>query len=513
MKIKIISLTILLFGLSSCDLDEELNDSLTIQASNQILGPTQALKSAYNQLWSFQQTDFQFMLQEHPSDEMAGPTRGGDWDDNGVWRSLHTHTWSPDNVRVISAWEQLNKGLYFAINAQSFPGITPSQKAQGVFLQCLYTFYITDLFGQVSMRISGESVSGLPSIQLKRTEAIDYAINLLEAQLPNLPDGTAMTADVASKNAGNALLAKMYLNRAVYKATDANGMPQIGPFTFSTTDMDKVISYSDAAMVGRSLQTNYFENFAPNNGEISNELIFTSKNTNQVGGDMHRFYFMTLHYNQRPGGWNGFVALTDLYDKFDDKANDKRFSSNITGLTNVSGLTGGFLIGQQFNQLGVKIKERPGGPTAPDLVFTQNFTLANSTEEKGMRIVKYQPDYSSLERANNDFIFLRLSDVMLIKAEAQARKGNLADALTIINTIRTTRGAAALPSMVLKTVLDERARELYWEGHRRQDQIRFSTFNQPVQERSTTTDRHVLIFPIPLANLAANPNLKQNPGY
>lgn len=507
MKKHIIILTSAFLTLASCDLTEELNDSITKENANQLLGASEALKSAYVQLRSFQQTDFQFMLQEHSSDEMAGPTRGSDWDDNGVWRSLHLHTWTPDNVRIIGSWEQLYKGLAFAIDAQSYADITPSQKAQAVFIQSLYTFYLTDLFGQVSMRLPGESPANPPSIQLNRTEAIDYAIEILEAELANLPDGTAATADVANKNAGNALLAKMYLNRAVYKATDANGMPQVGPFTFSNDDMAKVISYSDTAMAGRSLQTNYFENFAPNNGQVSNELIFTSSNTNAVGGEVSRFYFMTLHYNQNPSGWNGFVALTDLYDKFE--STDPRLSSSVTGLTDVSGLKAGILVGQQTNQNGVNILDRQGNP----LIFTPNFELANSTEEKGMRVIKYQPDYANPTRANNDFVFLRLADVMLMKAEALARTGNLSGALTIVNQIRSTRGASALGSVTVDSILDERARELYWEGHRRQDQIRFSKFNQPVQGRSATTDSHVLIFPIPLNKLAANPALFQNPGY
>lgn len=508
MKKHIIIVTSAFLTLCSCNLTEELNDSITKENANNILGATEGLKSAYVQLRSFQNTDFQFMLQEHSSDEMAGPTRGADWDDNGVWRSLHLHTWTPDNVRVIGSWEQLYKGLAFAIDAQSYADITPSQKAQAVFIQALYTFYITDIFGQVSMREPGEAVSNLPSKQLDRTQAIDFAIQILEAQLPNLPDGTAAESDVANKNAGNALLAKMYLNKAVYKATDADGKPQTGPFTFTNEDMTKVVSYCDAAMAGRSLQTNYFENFAPNNGEVSNELIFTSKNTNTAGGEVSRYYFMTLHYNQNPSGWNGFVALTDLYNKFD--ATDPRLSSSITGLTDVSGLKAGVLVGQQYDQNGNMILDRQSNP----LSFTQNFDLANSTEEKGMRVIKYQPDYGNPTRANNDFVFFRLADVMLMKAEALYRMGQTSQAATIVDDLRTARGVATLGSLSsVDVILDERARELYWEGHRRQDQIRFSKFNLPVQERSATTDRHVLIFPIPLDKLAANPNLHQNPGY
>lgn len=508
MKKNIILLAGVFLTLTSCSLSEELNDSITKEASNNILGADQALSSAYQQLRSFQNNDNQLMLQQHPSDEMAGPTRGADWDDNGTWRALHLHTWTPDNAKILGSWEQLYKGLAFAIDAQSFAGITASQKAQAVFLQSLYTFYITDIFGQVSMREPGESVSNLPSKNLKRTEAIDFAIQILEAQLANLPDGTAATAYVANKNAGNALLAKMYLNRAVYKATDASGKPQAGPYTFPDADMDKVITYSDAAMVGRTLQTNYFENFGPTNGEVSTELIFTAKNTNTEGGQIHSLSLASLHYNQTPSGWNGFVALTDLYNKFE--AQDTRRSASVPGFTDKHGLKAGILEGPQVDQNGNPILKRdsPG-----QLVFSQDFSLTNSTEEKGMRVVKYLPDYNKPTQASNDFVFLRLGDVMLMKAEALARKGNAAAGLIIVNTLRAKRGATSLVSLALSNILDERSRELYWEGHRRQDQIRFGTFNAAVQARATVTDAHVLIFPIPLAKLAANPNLFQNPGY
>jgi starch-binding outer membrane protein, SusD/RagB family len=201
----------------SCDLNEDLNDSITKETSNEILGATEGLTTAYNLLRTFQTLDTNFSLQEHTSDEMAGPTRGSDWGDNGVWRELHLHTWRAQNVRLLNAWEGLYKGLAFSIDAQNYKDITPSQKAQALFIQALNTFYLTDLFGQVAMREPGEKTFDNPSTILNRTEAIDYAIALLEKALPNLPDGSAQTAFIASKNAGYGLLAKMYLTEPFIK--------------------------------------------------------------------------------------------------------------------------------------------------------------------------------------------------------------------------------------------------------------------------------------------------------
>ena len=109
-----------------------------------------------------------------------------------------------------------------------------------------------------------------------------------------------------------------------------------------------------------------------------------------------------------------------------------------------------------------------------------------------------------------------------MKAEAIFRGGSPTNAgsygnsaLAIINTIRThpSRGASALLSINLNDILDERGRELWWEGWRRQDLIRFKKFLVPFQEKDYESDPKYLLFPIPADQLAVNPNLVQNPGY
>ena len=109
-----------------------------------------------------------------------------------------------------------------------------------------------------------------------------------------------------------------------------------------------------------------------------------------------------------------------------------------------------------------------------------------------------------------------------MKAEAILRGGTATNAgsygntaTLIVNAIRTdpSRGASALASVSLDNILDERGRELWLEGWRRQDLIRFKKFLQPFQEKNYVSDPKYLIFPIPDEQLAVNPNLQQNPGY
>ncbi|WP_271783625.1 RagB/SusD family nutrient uptake outer membrane protein [Aquimarina algiphila] len=491
---------------SCTDLEEELNQNLTAEEAAIAGSASDALNAAYDRLKDFQHTDFMFVLMEHPSDEIAGPTRGADWDDGGAWRALHLHTWNSSHPRVVDSWGSTLSGIFRATEVLGFNPDT-SQKAQAAFLRSLFIYTATDLFGTVPLREPGEDLAGLPSVTANRTEAIDIAIQELEAELNNLP--TETNPAIANIYAGHALLAKMYLNRAVYKATDADGTPQPGPFTFETADMNRVIELCDAIINSGnySLEDDYFSSFSPTNTETSSEIIFVSQNTNDFAGEIRRFNFMTLHYNQNPGSWNGFVTLSDFYDSFEDS--DVRKSSVIPNLSENSGLTGGFLIGQQFDVDGNALEDRQGNP----LVFTRDFALANSEEVKGIRVVKYQPDYTNINIPNQDFVFYRYADVLLMKAEALLRTGNTGGALDIVNTIRMQRSASMLGTLTEADLLAERGREMYWEGHRRNDQIRFGTLLDPVQERPTASDRTKLVFPIPAEALATNPNLTQNPGY
>ncbi len=87
-------------------------------------------------------------------------------------------------------------------------------------------------------------------------------------------------------------------------------------------------------------------------------------------------------------------------------------------------------------------------------------------------------------------------------------------AVDLVNSVRThaSRGASALASVTLDQLIDERGRELYLESWRKQDLIRFGKFLAPWQEKAASDPKY-LYFPIPNGQLAANPNLTQNPGY
>jgi hypothetical protein len=112
----------------------------------------------------------------------------------------------------------------------------------------------------------------------------------------------------------------------------------------------------------------------------------------------------------------------------------------------------------------------------------------------------------------NDFPFLRYADILLTKAEALMRKGDDGPALTIVNELRSVRGASELSGITLDELLAERARELYYEGWRRTDLIRFGKFLEAWSEKEASNQRY-LLYPFPSGQIVANPDLKQNFDY
>ncbi len=482
------------FGFTACtNLEVEETDSIVLQDAGGgfVPGdPAELLNSGYTDLGAYTDQNNIYALGTHPSDEMIPPTRGVDWSDNGVWRTLHAHTWDPTHSAVLGAWNQLNERVFKA-NQILASNPSPEQEAEAKFLRAFNMYLVMDYFGKVPFREVDEGVEVDPKV-LNRQEAFDFVLQDLTEALPNLPNtGPAATNPRATQAAANAMLARLYLNKAVFTAANPEG-----PYTFDAADMTKVVEHCDAVTAaGYSLEDNYFTNFTT---DASTEVIFTSPS-----GTPQNRWMMTLHYNQNPSGWNGFATLADFYAKFDDADQRKGQDATPDGSA-FSGIGLGFLEGQQYDDSGAEIiDERTQRP----LQFTSDVPLAGAATDKGIRVIKYHP-----ARAGQ-YIMLRYGDVVLMKAEAIMRGGSSSDsALDVVNDLRAKRGAPALGSLDEGAMLDERGREMYWEGTRRADQIRFNTFNKTWGEK-TNTEAFRVLYPIPQQALDSNPNLEQNAGY
>lgn len=511
-------IAIAMASLFSCSkLDEKLNGQLTEDEVNALGGGGASgtadvnalLRSIYNGINEpYSNVNSNWALQQHTTDETIGPTRGGDWDDGGVWRVLHSHQWDANHPYMANVFRNILRTSFNTTDLLRF-NPTAQQAAEARFLRAFTNYTILDGWDQVPYRENTTDPNEMPKVR-KGEEALAYIIKELEEIMPTLQDN--VPAHQASKNAARVLLMKCHLSRGMIKNRQAP--------TFDNGDMAKVITLADQIInSGKySLTTSYFDNFAPTNDQLSKELIFTLANrdpavpgSNGTNG-VQFIYHSGLHYNSpNPmGGWNGFTTLSDFYDKF--SANDGRREASYPGYTDVTGMKVGFLIGQQFGPGGVALKDRKGNP----LSFKREVKILETDpvaiEVNGIRVVKYVPDLDQQFPTRHDWIFYRYADVLLMKAEALVRSGNAGGAVAPVNLVRARAGVAPLGAVSLDALLDERGREFYYEAHRRSDLIRFGKFLQPWQEKAQS-DPSRLLFPIPNRSLAANPNLTQNPGY
>jgi len=504
----------LLLGLavviSSCtDLKIEETDSIFSEASGGFTGVadvTSSLDNIYNALNGQigDQSNY-YALNEVTTDELLVPTRGTDWGDNGVWRTLHTHTWSPAHGHVLNVWNQFNQNIFLCneiLDSRSNP--SAAQAAEAKFIRAFSMFTIMDLYGQVPFREVDEGPDVNPKV-LSRTEAFDFVKKDLTEAIPDLPSvGPGAGTNRASKASAQFLMAKLLLNARIYNGTGSD----------DPSDMAGVIAAVDAiAAEGFGLQAGYFDIFKE---DVDNETIWYLPTS--VGNRI----WNTLHYNQATelagGGWNGFTTLAEFYDTFEGDPNSNYVGDGqeerrgwVPDATNAGpsnlGVGYGFLIGQQYDENGNKLKDRAKN----DLIFTKELPgLVGNNERTGIRVIKYHPVNGAF--TSHEIVF-RYADAHLMKAEAMMRSSG--DALGLVNELRALRGASALGSLTEDDMLNERGREMYAEFDRRNDLVRFGKFTKDWEFKDPAavgaTFRN--LFPIPSNALLSNPNLVQNEGY
>lgn len=512
MKYYLLMVCSALFVLSCTDLEIEESDSIISESSDGFTGvsdPALAVDELYNSLRANVDTQEQlYALSEVTTDEFLVPTRGTDWGDNGIWRTLHNHTWTPSHQFVLNTWNQYNQ-LVFRANEiiDSRSNASAEQIAQAKFVRGYSMWLILDLFGQVPFREVDEGPDINPRV-LTRTEALDFVITDLNDAIAGLPVvGPGPDTDRAGKAAARMILARVLLNKHIY---NGSGTPD-------TADMNQVVSLVDQiAADGFALQAGYFDLFK---SDEDTETIWW------VPASVGSRIWHGLHYNQNApdnagGGWNGFTTLAEFYDLFEGDPNTNVVGSGqeerrgfVPNAANAGpdnlGIGYGFLIGQQYNEDGTPLTDRPGNP----LVFTKELPgLVGNNERTGIRVIKYHPVNGSFAGHS---IMLRYADAHLMKAEAIFRGAGGGDATALINELRVLRQATPIGTVTESDIIDERGRELYGEYVRRIDLIRFGQFTRDwaFKDPEAVGNADKQIFPIPTNALLSNPNLVQNPGY
>jgi hypothetical protein len=408
-------------------LDPTLHDSLASAGGSGVVSPGALLTNAYNDLnGTFHGQDQLFSLEESVTDECLVPTRGGDWDDNGVWRVLHAHTWDVTHTQAQSVFINLGKLESDATTVLAF-NPTAEQAAEATFLRSMAQFYYVDLYGQVPYRTVPKYNSIDAPPVMTPAEVIDSLVQNLTAIIPVLSATNAPYK--ASPDAARFLLMKVLLNKQSF-------LNKQTPAAADAGDMATVITLGNAIVASAhySLTAQYFDNFGPNNGgadssygwSLNREAILSYPNFPGVatssGGissaGIDARWMMTLHYNSygHPdttggntvgpyggAGWNGFSTVADFYNSFGASDTMRRGNIAYPGTTDKSGIKVGLLLGQQYDEHGKARVDRNGNP----LNFTNTVSLIEpnplTLEDDGIRIIKYAPDienYNSGRRRN-----------------------------------------------------------------------------------------------------------------
>jgi len=447
-----------------------------------------------------------YNISQVSTDENIVPTRGTDWFDNGRWLQIYRQTWEPNNGSgledISGMWNDLFAGVarsnvvLTALETTDVPN-KPVIVAEVRALRGFYYYLLMDMFGGVPL-VTDTKVEARE--QATRAQIFAFVEKELTESRGALPDKwPANGFGRITKGGVDAVLASMYLNAQVFTGTVTSAGLQRGPAKWNeaVTAADRVLNSGQY-----TLNPNWRANFSGNN-KISPENVFVVRHAAQDGLGL-TFVMRGLHYNSfSDSPWNGFATIADTYNAFDNA--DARKSV--------------FLSGPQVDVLtGAPIRDRAGNP----LVFTPEIRdPTQATEGEGARIYKYtvDPNRGGGGMNGNDFVYFRLAEMHMIKAEALNELGRTAEAVAIVNLIRARVFTPAKPlattinqTQLREAIFRERLFEFVAEAKRRQDMVRAGTYTSARLFKPTTGAFRVLM-PIPQNQIETNPLLKQNAGY
>lgn len=506
-------------------------------------------------------------FQEFSSDASMIPGRQGDWVDGGAWQNIFLHNFESSVSKYNDVWNNLYRVIGLANSSidrlNKYLDEHP-EYAEYVYelraLRAVYYYYVMDLFGQVPLVVSSQ-VSANEVAQSNRSDVFKFVTSELAECIPHLSDSKSQNEGEyygrITKAVAYMCMAKCAINAPVYTIDDTTptsysafvGTDKSGKATASeeqgktVSEIGKNINITldgktrnawetaaycadQIASLGYRLQPSYADNFIVAN-QNSVENIWTRPN-DCVNYKIEDYNIVrTLHYNHGGAigyqGWNGACSSKQqmLVYGYGTANPDPRLKLNFytdkdymeeTGKAVEDGATDKPL---EYMPLAVKV----------------DFTAADDPHAmkcSGARMKKYEFDKSTTQQYsfNNDLVIWRYADALLLKAEAEYRMGNKAEALTIVNEVRGRVAATPRTELTLNDILNERMLELAWEGVRRQDQIRFCTFTEPTADRfkgvthnasagdyNDDTQGYTMVYPIPYAVLNLNKKLGQNPGY
>jgi starch-binding outer membrane protein, SusD/RagB family len=435
--------------------------------------------------------------QELPTDEAVIA-----WGDVGL-PEMNTQLWASSNSFVVSMYyrvaiqvslanEFLRQTTDAKLTERNVSDDLRAQiqvfRAEARFLRALSYWHGIDMFGNIPLVTEADNLGKDPPKQSTRQAIYDFIVSELNAIQADLPAASSGTYGRATKEAATMLLAKVYLNGEVY-----TGTPHYA----------EALTAAQAVIAGPfSLDPSFRHVFQADNN-TSPEIIFPivqDGQTTQTWGGATFLVHASCGGSMDPavygvdGCWYGLRLKAAAYNRF--AADDPRRSFFWTD-------------GQTVDV--TDIKSFNAGIPAPKY---ENITSLGAPG-------------SNRTHVDVDFPMFRLADAYLIAAEALLRTGgDRAQALAYVNALReraygNTSADITDADLTLQFLLDERGRELLWEAHRRTDLIRYHLFTggdylwewKGGAPTGTATGSFRDLYPLPASELAANPNLVQNPEY
>ena len=440
-------------------------------------------------------------LQEFTADGMKNR-----WGDNGLDQLTTTSNWDENN----KFFRYLYNRVYFVVpQANNLLNVlnnvtVPDQDvyvSELRFLRSLAYYYMIDCFGKgviVTEKELGSPIAAKESSRVEMFEYVEKELLDIEAKIPlNNEYGRV------NKSAVRMLLAKLYLNAQVYTG--------VARYNDALAYTNKIIAEG-----GFALAPNFRSLFSADNDRTAakSEIIYAlladpivsqsfGNVTYIINGSMSDATMQPTDFGN-PGGagnaWQGHRATKAWYGLFGNSAS--ALASSVDDRAKLF-----WTSGHNFEMTDYK-------------------AWVDGYPSVKFRNTNFQGSSVPTAFADTDFPLFRLADVYLMYAECVLRGatgGNATQALDYVNEVRNRSKAASINSteLTLNFLLDERARELNLEGHRRTDLIRFGKFTGGsylwpwkggVKDGTAIPDTYKL-FPIPLSAIQANPNLKQNPGY
>lgn len=429
------------------------------------------------------------------------------WNDQTI-KNFHWHTWTANDVFLNATYARIAFQIsicneYLRLTSDSKldeRGVTgtlreqiKTYRAEAKFLRAISYWHLLDLFGGGSIVTENASTDYFIPDYATKAQLYAYLESELLGLVGDLKDPNSNEKYRADKAAAWMLLSKLYMNAEAYIGQNK--------YAEAYTYIDKVINQTSY-----SLHSNYRQLFLADNdiNGAQNEFIFTiafdGLHTKTYGGTTYLVHApvggnMNASEYGINGGWAGLRTTSAFVNKFNGLDGDLRKQFHTSGQTleiaQVGTFTDGYAIGKWRN---VRVDGSQGSD--PDGNF-----------------------------ADTDFPIFRLADAYLMYAECAARGGggSLITAASYINQLRTRANSPTITAgdITLDFILDERGRELHWEGHRRTDLIRFGKFtgssyiwpwkgNVP---NGAPTASYRNVFPIPTQQMISNNKLIQNPGY